>query len=777
VSAAAQGGAAFQHRARLFPLPILVVAARLPGIPSARSRYRFKLQRTIVVATNRCVCTLNRLYSSPSFHSFSSEPDNHSSCSCCRPSASSSAAQLRVLAFLREQCAAFVLTARTWDIPHLPACDIDLSVLDGLAASSSPPSAAGGQPCPQPAPSMATFLLQDSLQQGSRPDLLPSLPSTSAFSSAATAVVPLIAARVSLPQQLHIVPLMQVLPPDVAAQYTIEASPALLRSSVAVLTMDFLQPLRRPRVAGSRTEYIRLVARMAGLGMLGFTSAPKSVNGVFTVGKDEHADRLIIDAQPANRLFVDSPHVALPGPSHLVQMCVPVGATMFVGKTDLSDYYHHLGVPKWMQPYLSLPPLTPSELARCGLPPGAAFPMCLTLPMGFSHAVFLAQMAHEHVVYSHAALQREHSLLRLASPAVPQDHAIHGIVIDDFFLFSLDRKVAEAAVLRVLSAYRAAGFVVKESKVVMPTSATVKVIGFDIDGAHSTIQLPAQSQLSLVRDTLAVMRAPTVTGAALSHIVGRWTWVMMLRRCTLSVLQHVYRYCRVAQHRRFTLWRSVRRELEMLLSLLPLLRARVDAPFFHRAVASDASELAAGVVSTALTPALSADLWPLCSARHHAVHQAKSNALRASAHSAVAHARAVGLLGLSVAEIARFDAFYSTVGASTWRTLVSAPWAGPEHINVLELRAALLAVHWAISYPSALSSRVFLLLDSTVAFFSLWKGRSSSPALLLILRKISALLLAGGLSLLPGWVPSAINPADAPSRLLQLACPLGRFAA
>jgi len=72
---------------------------------------------------------------------------------------------------------------------------------------------------------------------------------------------------------------------------------------------------------------------------------------------------------------------------------------------------------------------------------------------------------------------------------------------------------------------------------------------------------------------------------------------------------------------------------------------------------------------------------------------------------------------------------------------------------------------------------VFLLLDSTVAFFSLWKGRSSSPGLLLVLRKISALLLAGGLSLQPGWVPSAVNPADAPSRLQPDACPLGRLAA
>ena len=653
-------------------------------------------------------------------------------------------------------------------------CNISPSVLDLLAST---PSAAGGQLRPPPA-STATLSQQDSLLQAGWPDLLISLPSTSSFSSAATAVVPLIAERISLPKQLKIVPMLDVLPPAVAAQYTEAASPALLRSSTAVLTMNFLNPLRKPRVAGSRSEYLRLVKRMNDLGMLSFTAAPKAVNGVFAVAKDADADRLIIDAQPANRLFVDSPHVALPGPSHLVQMCIPAGETMFVGKTDMADYYHHVGVPEWMQPYLALPPLSPAELASCGLPPDAPFPMCRTLSMGFSHAVFIGQSIHEHVVYSSGALKREHNLLCLTSPTVPRDADLHGIVIDDFFNFSLSREVAERSVLRVLAAYRAAGFVVKQSKVVMPTSAPVKVIGFDIDGANGTISLPAQSQLSLVQCTLAVLRVGTVTGVMLSHIIGRWTWPMMLRRSTLAVLQHAYRYCRVAQLRRFTLWPSVRRELCMLLGLLPLLNARLDAPYFHRAIASDASELAGGVVTTALTPELRTQLWPLCSNRHLAVHQAQVNALRARlGDDDAARSRAVELLGLSTPDVASFDDFYATVGSTTWRTIVSTPWSGLEHINVLELRAALLAVHWVLSYPTSLSSRVFLLLDSTVAFFSLWKGRSSSPALLLVLRKISALLLAGGLSLLPGWVPSAVNPADAPSRLQPDACPLGRLAA
>jgi hypothetical protein len=630
-----------------------------------------------------------------------------------------------------------------------------------MEQSNFPSRAAGGRPLPHPATSEVHHpAVQDSLLQVTSDDL--SFPSASAFSSASTAVVPLLADRISLPQQLNIVPMLSVLPPAIADRYTEAASPSLLRTDMEVFVMNHLDPLKPARVAGSRAEYIKLVGRMYAERMVAFTNRPKSVNGVFAVAKDADSDRLIIDAQHCNRLFVDSPHVALPGPSHLVQMHVPNAATMFVGKSDLSNYYHHYGLPEWMQPFLALPPLTPAELASIGAPAGAAYPMCTTLAMGFSHAVFLAQSGHEHIVYSSGALEREESLLRLTSPTVSAERALHGIVIDDFFLFSLDRDLADRAMRRVLAAYRAAGFVVKESKLVWPTSTPVKVIGFDIDGRRGSIRLPPESQASLARSTLAAIRADEMTGRQLAHIVGRWTWVMMLRRPSLAVLQHVYRFCRLAQGRRFRVWPSVRRELGMLLSLLPLLTADLRSPFFHRAFASDASELAGGVVSAVLTGHFAGQLWPLCSTRHHATHQALLNAGHARSLSSVAAAE-----WDVPCSVTSFDSFYHAVGEAEWRTIISKPWESPEHITGLELRAALLAVHRILSSPSALSSRVFLLLDSTVAFFSLWKGRSSSPALLLILRKISALLLAGGLTLLPGWLPSALNPADAPSRLLD----------
>jgi hypothetical protein len=178
-----------------------------------------------------------------------------------------------VLAYVHQRAAAFILQARTWILPHLiPDCELSVSVLDMLLSIPSP--TAGGQLLPQPAVSTATTHHQDAhlldgVVTGSFSSS--SLPIYSTFSSAATPVVPLMAQRISLPQQLNIVPMLDVLPPDVAAHYTAAASPALMRPTTAVFVLDFLKPLRRARVAGSRREYVGLIRRMLLQGMVSFT--------------------------------------------------------------------------------------------------------------------------------------------------------------------------------------------------------------------------------------------------------------------------------------------------------------------------------------------------------------------------------------------------------------------------------------------------------------------------------------------------------------------------
>lgn len=768
----APGGGVFHHRARLFPLPFITATCPPPATASHRVRVRAGVKRSIAAVTNRCISTLNRMYTGSSLYSSSfssflhsaseSPPEIISSHAEVRRGAATlfaappSTGQLRIIALLRARCASFVTAVRFGSPPTSAAVPekTALSLLESVWADTSAQHTTSTESTSR----RAGVALNSGLSFA---------PKLSSYSSASTAVVPLIAARISLPDSLKIVPLERVLPAAVSACYIAAAAPSLMRPPLDLLLLNASHPLKRPKVAGSREEYIKTIVRMHSAGMLGFTSQPRAVNGVFAVAKDADTDRIIIDAQPANRLFINSPHVSLPNPSHLVQLQLPKGALMFSAKSDLKNYYHILGLPVWMQPFFALPPLSPAEMQAAGLPAGGAFPMCLTLPMGFSHAVYLAQTAHEEVVYGSGALQRHESLLHTLSPTVTNASCVHGIVIDDFFIFGLDRGAMLLRFNAVLEAYRVAGFIVHPSKVVPPTLDPLKIIGFDIDGRAGTITLPVESMRSLHAATVSLLREGCSSSTRVAHVIGRWTWLMMLRRPSLAVLQHVYRWIQVARGPRFILWQSVRTELNMLLGLMPLLSAHLHEPIFQHVVASDASEDAAGVVSTPLTPVLHATLWPLCSSRHSAVMQTQLNGERGQRALAgdVAPMTTDAELSSIRTCMEHFQQFYDSVTAAPWRTLISSRWHKEEHINALELRAALLAVHWALSFPSALGTRMYLLLDSTVSLFSLWKGRSSSPKLLLILRRISALLLAGGLSLLCGWIPSAVNPADAPSRL------------
>jgi hypothetical protein len=104
------------------------------------------------------------------------------------------------------------------------------------------------------------------------------------------------------------------------------------------------------------------------------------------------------------------------------------------------------------------------------------------------------------------------------------------------------------------------------------------------------------------------------------------------------------------------------------------------------------------------------------------------------------------------------------VPAAAVTPIVASRWRWSEHINLLEVRAAHVAVRWVLRHALSGGMRVRLWSDSAVVVGALRKGRSSSPPLNRLLRAPAADLLRAGVSLDVDWIPSALNPADAPSR-------------
>ena len=158
---------------------------------------------------------------------------------------------------------------------------------------------------------------------------------------------------------------------------------------------------------------------MYRVGMIAFHKTAVATNGIFCVHKSDTTLRCIIDARLANQHFIKPPDVALPTPSNLAALHISPTDTMYMCKMDLSNYYHHLGLPAWMQPYFALPALPVAQIdTKLVRQYGGIelYPCCTTLPMGFSHAVYIAQQVHNNVLYRSAALNPAYNILNMTVP-------------------------------------------------------------------------------------------------------------------------------------------------------------------------------------------------------------------------------------------------------------------------------------------------------------------------------------------------------------------------
>lgn len=569
-----------------------------------------------------------------------------------------------------------------------------------------------------------------------------------AYACKATAM-PIVAHLVSLPSQLHAQPMLSLLNAQDAALYLQPSNNLLLTTTeYAVLTQELLHNNKMPpsaKVLGSQQQYTRLIQRMYEVGMVGFTTRPLCVNGVFAVPKADGAQRIIIDAQPCNLHFREPPYVRLPSPTHLARLRVDSSATLHLAKLDLSNFYHHIQLPRWMQPYFSLPAVHVRHIsAELTQRHGdiEMHPMCTTLPMGFSHSVYIAQQIHNNVLYKDTTLKETDNILQRQTPHLSA--AIHMLYIDDNCILGTSAEEVTAQYHACIAAYTTAGLQVKPEKCTATTSAPTEVLGIMINGLHREMSIQPAKMLKLLGQTLYVIHKQQCTGATLARLMGHWTWVLMLRRPLLSVIRYCYIFIDVYKGGTHALWPAVVKELYQLIALAPFIYADLSSPILDVLPASDASTFGNGVVFTYTTPETSNALYQLCcyNPKHHVTDDNPNGLLRPTAYQ--------------ITQIQHQN--YHTIISHRWRH--SSP-----NINELELQSVLSLVKHLVTRPATLHSSILHLIDNHSAFSCLRKGRASSVLMNMVLRKITAHLVAHDITLLSIWVPSELNPADPASRL------------
>ena len=143
------------------------------------------------------------------------------------------------------------------------------------------------------------------------------------------------------------------------------------------------------------------------------------------------------------------------------------------------------------------------------------------------------------------------------------------------------------------------GLIAKPSKIIPPSSEGVTTLGILLHGRDLTFGLSKDKLLKLSAETQQLLDAKSCTGMHMSRLVGKWTWPVLVCRPALSVFSAVYRFIQAAGCRVFEIWGSVKRELQVMMGLAPLLFASLASEWLPSVVATDASATGCGVVYTA----------------------------------------------------------------------------------------------------------------------------------------------------------------------------------
>lgn len=131
----------------------------------------------------------------------------------------------------------------------------------------------------------------------------------------------------------------------------------------------------------------------------------------------------------------------------------------------------------------------------------------------------------------------------------------------------------------------------------MSHCVTFIVWELEVHGTRHTVGLSLVKLQRLCLRTEAMLRHGSASGLDMAVLLGHWTWALLVQRPAFAIFNAIYRFVLVAGPRRFSIWRTVRRELEIVVALAPLLQASIGAPWHHKIVASDSSSTGLGVVA------------------------------------------------------------------------------------------------------------------------------------------------------------------------------------
>ena len=556
-------------------------------------------------------------------------------------------------------------------------------------------------------------------------------------------------------------------------------------------------PYWDPALRHSPRRYRQFIKKLDSIGYLKYTLHPSAHAGVFFVYKsDKRRLRMIIDARPANALFLEPPGVDLSTSETFARMQYLSDEGMsgghadeqgiFVALSDVRDCFHRVKQPDWLCKHFCFLPIAAKHLGMVGLtldgqvlePETEVFPMPGSLAMGFSWSLFFAQRISERLMSQVPSLQHSKLAVDRGEPicfsAQVQDEAYHYVYVDNLGVLSRSHDVVARGLVELTEIFNRKGLLLHAGEV---GHENIQTLGVSLDGVNLTTSLTPERFHRVRQGVRGLLRRGKCSGKLLEVVIGHCTYCGLLHRGTLSVFHAVYKFIQRHYSDTVKLWPSVKIELRVFAGLMPFLVSDWSRPWNDKVFISDASEEGFGICAAA---------WPIDEVRKAGAikerlrfrrsggHNARESALTAAGFVRDIHTGAWRASELPAEEYLEtagweinqdFPEINGSLLARDWETVQAGEWARAEHIVHLEARALVKSFEACLDSCRCRGSRQLMLFDSMSAALAFERGRSRNFKMLRQIRKLYGHALLWNVDVHFRWVPSELNPADGPSRL------------
>ena len=233
------------------------------------------------------------------------------------------------------------------------------------------------------------------------------------------------------------------------------------------------------------------------------------------------------------------------------------------------------------------------SLDGCDLDPADWIePQLVVLPMGWSWALLLCQLVLGFAISLSGVAASQ--LVRDRAPGVvvqPGHPAIIGYV-DNYGAIGSTRDEACAARDAISAALVSLGFTVHEEEAGVFIE---NFLGLEFDGVRRRFRVRRARAWRLRLALQELLRRGSCTGDMMEVLLGHMTWLGMLRRESLSILNDCYRFMTEHRSKAGKFPSRVRWELKVFRDIIPLLVADAAAEWHPSLVATDASPYGLGV--------------------------------------------------------------------------------------------------------------------------------------------------------------------------------------